>query len=196
MRTRLSILTAMPVAALVLLSLSACVPTEPSDPGADPTPTATASTTPSATPTTAPTAVVGIAVTVSCDQLIPAQAIYDYNPNFSLVADYKPAAGSLGAQAIADKGIACAWVNQTSGDRIEGSVAHLEDTDLTALKNNLVMTSHSVPTYQVEGYFTLDGATGVAQAFPDPYWVTLTSKVFLEPGDAQPLIAAAVTALG
>lgn len=196
MRTRLSILTAVPVAALVLLSLSACVPSSPSDPGAEPTPTPTESATPSSTPTPTPTPVAGIPVTVSCDQLIPAQAIYDYNPNFSLVGDYEPASGSLGAQAIADKGIACAWINQTSGDRIEASVAHLPDEALTALKNDLVMTSHSVPTYQVEGYFTVDGANGTAQAFPDPYWVTLSSKVFLEPGDVQPLMAAAVGALG
>jgi hypothetical protein len=53
-----------------------------------------------------------------------------------------------------------------------------------------------VPTYEVEGYFEIDGAVGVAQAITSPYWVAMVSPVFLEPGDAAPLMLSAVTALG
>lgn len=198
MRARHSLLLAVPSAAVLLLSLAACVPAD--EPGPDGTSTATAPTAPAAPsaapepgPSQPPTA---IPVTITCDQLVDAQAMYDFNPNFSLLADYAPASGSLGAQAVEQEGIACGWVNQTSGETIEISVAQLPDAELTTLKNDLVMSSNSVPTYDVEGYFEVESGVGAAQAFPDPYWLTASSTYFFEPGDAQPLIAAAITALG
>lgn len=197
MRARHFPLLSVPTAAVILLALAGCGPTDVPTPGAVDTPTPTASDSPSASlspdPSVPPTST---PVTIACDQLISPQAIYDYNPNFSLQADYTPAAGSLGAQAVDREGIACSWVNQTSGETIEVAVAHLAEDGLTALKNDLVMTSNSVPTYDVEGYFAVDGGLGVAEAFPDPYWLTATSTGFFEPGDAQPLIAAAIAALG
>lgn len=197
MRQR-SLALVVPAAAIALALLAGCVPTADSaDPDATSTPTA--SSTPSATPTPSSTptsAVDGIPITISCDQLIPAQAMYDYNPNFSLKSDYSPAAGSLAAEVATQKGLTCAWVNQTSGDLIEVAVANLPDAHLTQLKNELVTTSHSVPTYDVEGYFILNGSKGEAQAFSDPFWIVATSTAFFEPGDAQPIVAAAITALG
>jgi hypothetical protein len=97
---------------------------------------------------------------------------------------------------VTQKGLACAWVNQTSGELIEVSVANLPAAHLTQLKNDLVTTSNSVPTYEVEGYFKVNGSTGEAQAFSDPYWIVATSTAFFEPGDAQPIVAAAIAALG
>ena len=198
MRARHPMLAALPAAAVILFALVACVPVDGGDPGTSPAPTApTVSISPSASPTTQPSSpATGVPVTIGCEQLVTAQAIYDYNPNFSLQADYSPAAGSLGAQAIEQRGIACSWINQTSGETIEIAVAQLPEPELTALKNNLVMTSNSVPTYDVEGYFEVDGGVGVAQAFPGPYWLTGSSTTFFEPGDAAPLIAAAVVGLG
>lgn len=189
---------AAPTAIVTLLLLAGCVPTQDAaDPTAAPTPSPSATT--SATPTpsaTAGDAVDGTPVTVTCNELVTPQAIYDYNPNYSLKADYKPAGGSLAAQVVTQRGLACAWVNQTSGELIEVSVANLPDAHLTQLKNDLVTTSHSVPTYDVEGYFKMNGSTGEAQAFSDPYWIVATSTAFFEPGDAQPIVAAAITALG
>jgi len=195
---RRSLALAVPFATIALLLLSGCVQEQDA---ATPAPTSSATTPASASPTPSPSAttadpVDGIPLTITCDQLIPAQAMYDYNPNFSLKADYKPASGSLAAEVVAQKGLACAWVNQTSGDLIEVSVAHLPAAHLEQLKNTLVTTSHSVPTYDVEGYFQLDGSIGQAQAFPDPYWLVATSTAFFEPGDAQPIVAAAISALG
>lgn len=128
--------------------------------------------------------------------MVPPQVMYDYNPNFALESDYTPAAGSLAAQAAAEKGIACSWINLTSGQTIEMSAAHLPATQLEQRSNELVTTSNSVPTYEVEGYFIVNGAAGTAQAFDPPYWITATSTAFFEPGDVAPLMAAAVAALG
>lgn len=188
---------AVPVAVVCLALLAGCVPqqgaTEPARTATpSQTPSATATPTPSATPDAAAD---GTPVTIACDKLISAQAMYDYNPNFSLKSGYTPAAGSLPAQVTAQKGLACAWVNQTSGALIEVAVANLPAAHLTQLKNALVTTSNSVPTYEVEGYFKVNGANGEAQAFFDPYWIVATSPVFFEPGDAQPIVAAAIAGL-
>ncbi len=190
------LLRALPVSIIALAALTGCVPTA-DEPVTQPTAVATTAP-PSATPSATPTAgdVDGIPVTITCDQLVPPQAMYDYNPNFGLEAGYSPATGSRAAEIVKQNGLACAWVNQSSGDRIEVAVAELPEPHSTRLKNELITTSNSVPTYEVEGYFAIEGSVGVAEAFPDPFWVVASSTVFLEPGDVSPLMAAAVTALG
>jgi hypothetical protein len=182
---------------IAALLLAGCVPTdEPdTDPNAGetstPSPTAGETTTPTATPTAEP----ATPVTISCEQLLPADAMYAFDPNFSLQPSFTPAAGSLAAQALADDGIACQWVHQTSGVTIELSAAQPSPKALNDRMNDLVMTSNSVPTYQVEGYFQLKGSSGEAEAFPLPFWVSAVSPAFFEPGDAAPIVAAMVDAL-
>lgn len=192
-------LRSLSLAASVLVAtalLSGCVPTETVDPetGETTTPTPTASET--ATPTPTPTAEAGTPVTLTCEQLVPNSVMYSFDPNFSLQPSFTPAPGSLAAEAVEAKGIACQWVHQTSGATIELSAAQPPAEALNDRMNDLVVSSNSVPTYGVEGYFQLDGATGEAQAFPLPYWVTAVSTAFYEPGDAEPIVAAMISALG
>jgi hypothetical protein len=137
-----------------------------------------------------------VPITITCDELVPAQVMYDFNSNFSLQAGYVPAPGSLGAEAVAENGIACSWINLTGGQTIEVTAAHLSAAQLAQRSNDLVATSNPVPTYEVEGYFIVEGGVGVAQAFDPPYWVTASSVVFFEPGDVTPIMAAALAALG
>jgi hypothetical protein len=186
-------------AAAVLLTLVGCT-----SPASTPAPTQTdGSSSNSATPTVSPTSSATptaqandpTPVTIPCKALISAQEMYDFNPNFGLTANYAPASGSLAAQAVADKGIACEWTNQTSGDTIVITVAQLSASATTTLKNQLVSSSNSVPTYGVEGYFLATGGVGTAQVFPGPYWVTATSSAFFEPGDAAQLVKDAIAAL-
>ena len=193
MRTRRTLVAILPLSVLLL---TACVPTQSTTPGGSATPSASAST--SATPSSTPTASAAPAtpVTIGCDSLITGQQLYDINPNFSAKTDYSPAAGSLGAEALDDKGIACAWVNQTSGELIEISVANPGNAVLTAKKNELVTTSNPVPTYEVEGYFIVENGVGTAQAFDDPYWIVATSTLFFEPGDVAKLMATVIGNLG
>ena len=193
MRTRRTLVAVLPLSVLLL---TACVPTEQATPSGSPTTSASASA--SATPSATPTASAAPAtpVTIGCDTLISLQEMYDFNPNFSAKADYSPAAGSLGAEAVQHKGIACAWINQTSGELIEISVASPGETVLTAMKNELVTTSNPVPTSEVEGYFIVESGVGTAQAFDDPYWIVATSSLFFEPGDVAPLLTAAIANLG
>jgi hypothetical protein len=122
--------------------------------------------------------------------------MYDYNPNFGIDTGYVPKAGSTAAKILGLNGLACSWINQTSGDTISVSVANLPDSTLTDIKNGLVSTSNSVPTYEVEGYFTVAGGVGAANAFSGSYWISASSADFGEPGDAAPIIAAALSGLG
>lgn len=184
----------MPATAAALLLLAGCVP------GADtPTPSPTASSSASSTPTPTPTSTPiadGTPITISCDQLVSGQAMLDYNPNYTLKADYTPAAGSLGAQALEADGIACAWVHGSNGSLIEVSAADLPAEQLNAIMNELVTSSNPVPTYGVEGYFRSDSGVGVAQVASGSYWITASSVAFFEPGDVTPVMEAAIASLG
>lgn len=197
MRLHRLTLFVVPAALTAAVLLAGCVPTDTEDPGAIETPTPTASATPSPTATTAPTnGPVGLPITVSCEQLLPADVVYAYNENFTLQNGYVPAAGTLGAEALRQNGLACAWVHNSNGQLIELSVANLPEPEFTTLANETFTSSNSVPTYGVEGYFLAEGGVGVAQAFSTPYWLVMSSPTFFEPGDAAPLVQAALTALG
>ena len=139
-------------------------------------------------------------MTIDCNTLITPQAMYDYNPNFGLSESYKPEAGTAAADIVDVEGIACAWINQTSGEVVEVAVANLPAEKLTELKNGFVTTSNSVPTYgdptKIEGYFEVVDGLGQAEAFAGPYWISATSASFYEPGDAQPVVAASIAGLG
>lgn len=195
MPARRLVLFAAPVA--LALMLSGCVPegTDAPDAGGTSTPTPTASSTASPDPTPSAPPVI-TPVTISCDELVPPATMYEYSQNVALLPTFAPEPGTLASEAVALGGVACRWTNGSSGEAIDISVASLTDGDLEARKNELVVSSNSVPTYGVEGYFSADGGVGEAQAFDDPYWITAESVTFAEPGDVQPLIAAAIAALG
>jgi len=196
MRPHRLTLFAVPAALATLALLAGCGPTKTVDPGTTSTPSPSATATATPTPKPSADAVDGIPIALTCEQIIPAQAMYEFNENFTPKDSYVPAAGTLGAKALAQNGLACAWVHNSNGDLIELSVADIPEPALTTLKNDTFSTSNSVPTYVVEGYFLVEAGIGVAQAFPGEFWIVLSSPVFFEPGDAEPLMRAAISALG
>jgi hypothetical protein len=192
---------AVALAALVAGATAACG-TGPDDassasPSASPSPSSSSTSSPAPTGTAAPVPQ-SAPIDVACDELVTPQAIYDYNPNFGLDKGFTPASGSFAGEIEAAGGLVCSWLNQTSGDSITVAVAQLPDEALTTLKSGFVTTSTAVPAYgapPVEGYFQVAGASGEAQVFSGPYWVNAVSASFYEPGDAQPIVAAALAAL-
>jgi hypothetical protein len=182
------------ISAMALAALSACVPTS------SPTPSSTAGTTASASasasPTPTPTATaVSTPITIGCNTLITPDDIYAFNPNFGLITSWTPKSGSAAATAKSEQGVACRWQNQTSGDTIDVSVAHLDAASIESLKNAAVEKSTMVPTYGDEAYFSVSGGAGTAIVFQGDYWLVATSVDFLEPGDPADLITAALGAL-
>ena len=190
---RLRVGLALATGALALVVLAGCTseaaPT--ATPSSSPNDVATEVPTESSTPTPTPEAA-GTPVTMSCDQILTADDVYIFNPNFGTAPDYEPAAGSAAETAVSYDGVACGWLNQTSNEIIEISIAQPNDILMSDLKNKAVIESNAVPTYgtppAVEGYFTNSGGQGQAQIFAGKYWVVANSVGFFEPGDAQQLI--------
>jgi hypothetical protein len=184
----------MALGVLALAMLSACVPT-PGSSTSD-TPSASQSDTPTATPTPSATAsATSTPITIDCNTLITPDDVYAFNPNFGLITSWTPKSGSAAATAKSEQGIACRWQNQTSGDTIDVSAAHLDAATIESLKNDAVEKSTMVPTYGDEAYFSVSGGVGTAIVFQDDYWLVATSVDFLEPGDPADLINAALSAL-
>ena len=182
----------LPATAAILIGLLAgCVPTAtaestppPSDAPSTPSTEPSEPASPSATP-----------IDVECNALVSLDAMYAYNPNFGWVDDWQPETGSAAADAVALGGVACQWVNQTSGDTIDLSVASLDEEALEALKNEAVEQSTMVPTYGEEAYFEVVDGVGTAIVFDRSYWLVVSSDYFFEPGDATEIVEAALSAL-
>jgi hypothetical protein len=187
------ILTVFALAGTLLATATACAPETPT---AESTPTASSSA-PEPTPsTTAANENPGTPINLSCSELVSPQAMYDFNPNFGINPTLTPAPGSQGAITADYNGLTCIWVNESSGETITVAAADLPADLITGIANDLLATSNSVPTYDAEGYFQLVGNVGEAEVVSGSYWVTATSTAFFEPGDAAPVIAAALSGLG
>jgi hypothetical protein len=203
MSARRTLLISAPLLATVLL-LSACVPaSEPGSapsassrptPSASPTGTATASATPE-TPAE-PLVETGEPVGLSCNDVVTPQQVYDYNPNFGLVDGFVPESGSLAGQAVAANGLACRWMNQTSGATIDVSVAHLDARSNEIRKDYLASNSTSVSDFGPDGYFDQGDVGSAAQAFPGEFWVTAASVAFFTAEDAAAIMGNATAAVG
>lgn len=148
---------------------------------------------PEASPTAAPSPTQtpsGTPVGLGCDDVLSPDDIYAFNPNFGTAPDFEPT--GLVASAPSYGGVACGWLNQSSGTILEVSVAKPDEQSTEDLKNKAVMAGKAVPTYgtppEVEAYFSKSGETGTVQVFTGGYWVVASSEAFYEPGDAQKLI--------
>lgn len=184
---------ALAAAASVLL-LSACAAESPepsgsaAPPAASENPGATSEPTAAPEPTEEP-----VPFEVSCDAILTAQDLYDFNPNYGADPGFEPSSeGVLGV--VEESGTACGLLNQTSGEVIEVGVATPPPGALESRMNAAAVTSTPVPTYgtppDIEGYFVQAGGTGEAQVFSGGYWIVLDSAALFEPGDAQQLVAA------
>jgi hypothetical protein len=198
-RARASVALAGGVLAVIVLA--GCTP-EAGNPAATPTglasPGASAQPAPAVSPTPTPTAA-ATPVDLACDQLLTPDEVYAFNPNFGSTDDYEPSKGSAAGTAESHQGVACAWLNQTSGEIIEVSVVQPNDVLMTQLEDAAIEESNPVPTYgtppAAEGFFTNADGAGEAQVFTPKYWVALNSTVFFEPGDAEQLMATVVSHL-
>lgn len=173
-------------------ALAGCAPTPAStakpSTSTSANPSSSSTPQPSATPTDPPTP-----VSLACDQLVTADQMYAFNPNFGVAPDYAPAQGSLQRQIADWKGTTCAWQNQTSDEIIQVAVAKPPASQLETLKNAAITVAQAVPTYgtpPIEGYFKAGktGQAGQVQIFSGPYWVVAESTAFFEPGDAAQLM--------
>jgi hypothetical protein len=180
------------VAAAALLTLSACVdlPQQPTLPTSTPTPSASSPAEPEPTATAAPQP-----IDVTCEQLIDADTMYTFDPNYALLDSFDPSTGSVGADQVAAGGVACRWVRESGGGTIDLSVAAYTDEQIVELKNEAFAESQMVPTYGEEAYFEVEGDKGTAIVFQGQYRLVISSVAFFEPGEPTQLIESALAAL-
>jgi hypothetical protein len=183
-------------AALVSIALALLAGCTPEQAGGGPSDAPSAGSTPSTEPSAQPTDQPNSTpVGASCAELVPADTIYVYNPNFAPIARFTPEDGTPAASALAYQGVACRWENGTNGFDIDVSVAQLDEETLTALKNAAFEDREMVPTYGEEAYFSVESELGVAEVFQGPFWIVAQSPVFLEPGDATEIVDSVLAAL-
>lgn len=178
----------------VALALSGCVwqstPSVTSSPTSSGTPTdaPTASVTPKPTPTAGTAAQ---PVSIACSTLVPAQVMYDFNPNFSLQAAYAPKSGTPEYAAAADKGTACNWVNDSSGETLTVAVARPGSVEFASLKSSAA-SGTTAPGFGDAAYFS----GGRLQIFSGAYWLTTASTYYSTADDASSIAKAALGNLG
>ena len=197
-----SLPAALAVAAVLALGLSGCVPESALE--LTPTPTRSTTQTPSASPTDTPEPTATDApsdgfdstpVTIDCNTLVTPQVVYDYNPNYGNQPDFTPASGSAVATIAANQGVACNWVNQTSGVTFQVAVAQLAADDLASVRAGL-SSGTCVSGMGDAAYFSASGGVGVAHVFSGPYWIVASSPAFYEFVEVQPIVKGALAALG
>lgn len=186
---------AIAATAVLALSLSACYI---GDPGASSSPSASEGegpvigkpVLPSAS-STPPAIENPTAVSIRCDAVVTPEQLYAFNPNFSLTDTFTPAAGTSAAAAVASKGVACGWINNSSNEMIIISIAQPSAESLRAIEAGLVASGSSVATFGTGGFF----ANNEAQLVRGGYWITASSNEFYEAADAEALVASVLANL-
>ena len=186
--------------ALLLPGVAACTSAPPGDPSPS-SPRATSTATPAAGQTPpadggyTPPPLVSTPVDLDCGALLDVDALASLWPGLSIAAP--PATDDLDAplaQVAEADGTVCGWTD-AAGDQIAVGVAAYDADSLTAVANDLVASSNSVPTFGVEGYFRVRAGTGVAEALPPGHLVVAESTTFVEPGSAETVVDQVVAAL-
>lgn len=196
------LLSAALVVPVALLLLAGCGP-DPA-PTVPPTPPPSSPTGPIDSPTLLPsnpgTATPepsddGTPIALGCDQLVAPNAIYAFNPNFTLLEEWTPAAGSLGARAVNASGVACRWVSESGGVALDVSAARPGTAALAALEAEVDGGDHA--PYGEDSWFSLEASEhGRLVIFAGDTWIAISSAYLGEAGDADPIADAALTALG
>lgn len=182
------------VAAVTLAALAACVETPPQpgmpSPSASPTGTAIPEPEPEPTATAAPEP-----LDIACADLVDADTMYAFDPNYALLGSVEPEPGSLAADDVAAGGLACQWVRESGGGTIDLSVAAYSEARIDELKNEAFASSTMVPTYGDEAYFEVDGGVGTAIVFQGRHRLVVSSEAFFEPGEPTAIVEAALGTL-
>ena len=131
---------------------------------------------------------------LDCVSLVPADAFTTLFKTFTLVPDYAPPSGSAFTEVLDREGTVCGW-SAADGTIVTIGVTDLGPEGVDAKANELVVSSHSVPTYGVEAYFQVAAGVGEVQAFSGPYWIMAASTAFMEPGEVAPIMTAVLERL-
>jgi len=148
---------------------------------------ATACRTPPAPPSNTPA---GMPVIRGCDELVPAQTAFEFNESFSADESYQPAVGTLAADAAELGGVACAWVDESSGEVMSVAVANPSGEELASREGDAGRAASAFA-----GYFTADNNVAQAQAFTGPYWVIVDTSFAADENELAPIVDSVLESL-
>lgn len=179
-----------------LLALTGCAVAPAPLPGASAssaTSSPAPSTTTSATPSPTPDSPDSIPLSVACSELISAETMFEFNPNFAALAAWTPEAGTPGATALAADGVACRWVRESGGASVDLAASLLGDAALAAAIDAQTGTAVAFGDQAFFSFGTNDHGTLVV--FSGSARLVLSSEYFGEAGDAASLVESALRAL-
>lgn len=199
-RTSVLALASGIAAAGLALLLSGCVPD--ASPSRSPEPSSSASASPSSSPSgsssPAPSASARAStpVDIDCTTLVSNDTVYEYGPIYSAKSPFTPPSGSAAAQARADKGTTCEWINTSSGTTIDLSVAQYSGSTLAAQKSASSSGAAAVSEWGGDsGYYATVVGRGTATGFVGGYWIVASSETFGSATDPDPFMQSAIAAI-
>jgi hypothetical protein len=135
-------------------------------------------------------------VSFSCEQLIPLQALYDFNPNYALDSSRSPRDGSPEKQIQDLRGLVCIFVNLSTGDEIQIAVAQLDPSGIKEVTAKLEKTDPPTTSFtqsaEAKSFFSVTQGIGVAQVVTSKYWIVCSSTSLTTAEDLAPLVDAAI----
>lgn len=191
MTTR-SALSALVAGSILVMGLAGCVdatepeamPSTSSTPSPSTSPSDEPTAEPSPSPSMEPPAQGGLEALpfdATCEQLVSAQALYDYNPNYG--TDPAPSPGETITAIGQAGGVTCGWLNQTSSDRIAAGVIRLSPASLASVQ--ATVPDRAEPTDAIEnGWFSVNGSVGRLELFVGEHWVVVEGVAFIDATEA------------
>ena len=180
------------------------VPLSVESSSANATPSASTSAIPNPTASEA-TGIIGLATGLTCDDVLSADDLYALKggTNIALNAKATPASGSMAARLVALKGIACVYVNESSGDKFAVGVARPTTSSMPQVASTIQReqgSANRVPTYSVitgaVGYFKVYSGIGLASVLTPTYWYSVSSTTFETSRDAKQIVQLIQKSLG
>lgn len=136
-------------------------------------------------------------VPLSCEQVVPLETLYSFNPNYALDLSQSPRPDTPAKQIQDLRGVVCTYVNLTTGEIVQIAVAQLDPAGIKEIDKKLQATSTPTHAFTSEvpstSYFSVENGTGISQVLTDKYWIVCTSQALGTPEDMAPLMDAAIT---
>ena len=128
----------------------------------------------------------GVAPGVKCQDLFPLQSLYEFNPNFSLVMGQSPVQPAVSSPYENLGGITCNYMNQTSGEVIQVSLAKISENAANLPSSSFAKAGNQVPslsTAEMTAYFEQNHGNYIFRLTRGSYILAITSTLLLTPND-------------
>ena len=125
-----------------------------------------------------------IPITFTCDDVLSAQELYDYNPNVLFDQSLVQANGPGIEYSKKFSGLLCTYVNETSRDTVTLSISQLNNDGTHSLEEQAKLEAlGTVEIGSNVAYFTRSEGLGLYKLFSGKYFVTTASPQYSAESD-------------